>query len=128
MIDHVSIGVSNLADSAEFYDAALGALGMRRHRELPVTIGYGYDRATFWIRESENKGFSPGLGLHVGLAALSPEAVDAFHAAALAHGGRDAGPPGPRPEYSDDYYGAFVFDPTGTKVEAVCCGDAPLVA
>jgi catechol 2,3-dioxygenase-like lactoylglutathione lyase family enzyme len=127
MIDHVSIGVTDLETSAAFYDAALGALGMRRYRELPVTIGYGYDRAIFWIRVSDKTTFSPGEGLHVALAAPSTDAVDAFYAAALAQGGRDAGPPGPRPEYTPDYYGAFVLDPTGTKVEAVYRGDTPLV-
>lgn len=127
MIDHVSIGVTDLEASAAFYDAALGALGMRRHKEFPVTIGYGYDRSTFWIRTSDETSFSPGLGLHVAFAAPSKEAVDAFYATALSHGGRDAGPPGSRPEYSPDYYGAFVFDPTGTKVEAVCRTDSPLV-
>ena len=127
MIDHVSIGVSNLTDSAEFYDAALGALGMGRQRELPLAIGYGYNRATFWIQASEKSTFRPGVGLHVAIAASTPESVDAFHAAALINGGRDGGPPGPRHEYSNDYYSAFVFDPTGTKVEAVCRNDAPLV-
>lgn len=127
MIDHVSIGVTDLEVSATFYDAALGALGMRRFRELPTTIGYGYDRATFWIGTSEQSDFSPGRGFHVGFAATTKEAVDAFHAAALTHGGRDAGAPGPRPMYGPDYYGAFVFDPTGAKVEAVCRTDSPLV-
>ncbi len=127
MIDHVSIGVSNLTISAEFYDATLGALGMERQRELPIAIGYGYNRATFWIQEHEKSTFMPGIGLHVAIAASNPQSVDAFHAAALDNGGKNGGPPGLRPEYSDDYYSAFVFDPTGTKVEAVCRNDAPLV-
>ena len=127
MIDHVSIGVTDLEASAAFYDAALGPLGMRRHRELAASIGYGRDRATFWIHAFDDTTFSPGLGLHVAFAAASTDAVDGFYAAAMAHGGQDAGPPGARPEYSSDYYGAFVLDPTGTKVEAVCRSDAPLV-
>lgn len=127
MIDHVSIGVYDLEISASFYDATLGALGMRRMMERPAGIGYGRDRPTFWIEVREETTFKPGPGLHVAFAAPSPDAVDAFHAAALSNGGRDAGPPGPRPEYRPDYYGAFVLDPTGTKVEAVCRTDAPLV-
>ena len=127
MIDHVSIAVTDLEASAAFYDTALGAIGMRRIMERPTSIGYGRDRPTFWIWTSDETTFTPGLGLHVAFGAPSTEAVDAFHAAALANGGRDAGAPGPRPEYRPDYYGAFVFDPTGTKVEAVCRTDAPLV-
>ncbi len=126
MIDHVSVGVTDLEASAAFYDAALGALGMRRLRELPTTIGYGRDRPAFWIAAPDDSGFSPGRGLHVGFAAATNGAVDAFHAAALSHGGRDAGAPGPRPEYGPGYYGAFVLDPTGTKVEAVCRAGAPV--
>lgn len=127
MIDHVSIGVTDLEASAAFYDAALRALGMRRHRELAASIGYGRDRATFWIHAFDDTTFSPGLGLHVAFVAASTDAVDAFYAAALAQGGQDAGQSGPRPQYGADYYGAFVLDPTGTKVEAVCRSDAPLV-
>lgn len=124
MIDHVSIGVTGLEAGAAFYDAVLEALGMRRLKEFPEAIGYGHDRPTFWIGASGESGFSPGPGLHVAFAAKTREAVDAFHATALSHGGRDAGAPGPRPWYGPDYYGAFVFDPTGTKVEAVCRADS----
>ena len=126
MLDHVSISVTDLVESAAFYDAALAPLGMRRHRELATSIGYGRERSTFWIHALEKTTFSPGLGLHVAFAASTMNAVDTFYAAAMSHGGRDTGPPGFRPEYSADYYGAFVLDPTGTKVEAVYRRDATL--
>ncbi len=127
MIDHVSIGVTDLGAGAAFYDAVLEALDMRRLKEFPGAIGYGHDRPTFWIGMSGGSGFSPGPGLHVAFAAKTREAVAAFHATALSRGGRDAGAPGPRPRYGSDYYGAFVFDPAGVKVEAVCRSDSPPV-
>ena len=127
MIDHVSIGVADLEAGAAFYDAVLETLDMRRLKEFPDAIGYGHDRPTFWIGAPGEPGFSPGPGLHVAFAAKTREAVDAFHAAALRRGGRDAGAPGLRPWYSPDYYGAFVLDPAGAKVEAVCRAGSPSV-
>jgi catechol 2,3-dioxygenase-like lactoylglutathione lyase family enzyme len=127
MIDHVSLGVTQLDTAARFYDAALATIGMARKLEFPHAIAYGRERPLFWIVASGADGFRAGPGLHVALAAPTPGSVDAFHAAALAHGGRDAGAPGPRPEYRPDYYAAFVLDPDGSKIEAVCRTDAPLV-
>jgi catechol 2,3-dioxygenase-like lactoylglutathione lyase family enzyme len=123
MIDHTGIGVADMARSAAFYDAALGALGMRRVAQMPDGvgsdgIGYGVDHPVFWIDI-----FHPhGQRQHTAFAARSPAEVDAFHAAALAHGGTDNGPPGergPTTGYPSGYYAAFVLDPDGNNMEAV---------
>jgi catechol 2,3-dioxygenase-like lactoylglutathione lyase family enzyme len=118
MLDHVTVGVSDLARSQAFYDAALAPLGIRRlHGEADAFAGYGSgDKAFFWI------GRRPAVpsGAHIAFAAIDRPAVDAFHAAALAAGGRDNGPPGLRPHYHAAYYGAFILDPDGHNVEAVC--------
>ena len=123
MIDHVSIAVADLARSAAFYDVVLATLGLRRRKEGAGSIGWGPDAVappSFWIhvRRGE-RAATPGLGLHVSFRARDRDEVHAFHAAALAHGGRDAGAPGPRPEYTAGFYGAFALDPDGTKIEAV---------
>jgi len=124
MLDHISIPVKHLARAASFYDGVLATLGVDRHKEFPGGIGYGSDdrRApVFWILSAREDGSAqPGLGLHVSFAAPDRETVDAFHAKALALGGIDAGPPGERPEYTRPFYGAFVFDLDGFKIEAVC--------
>ena len=123
MIDHTGIGVADVARSAEFYDAALGALGLRRVMQLPENsgtdgIGYGVDYPIFWIDR-----FHPhGVKQHTAFAARSRAEVDAFHAAALKAGGIDNGPPGLRDTasgYPPGYYAAFVIDPDGNNVEAV---------
>ena len=123
MIDHVSIAVADLTRAASFYDAVLATLGLRRRKERAGSIGYGPDPAAppvFWIHERRgDRAATSGLGLHVSFRARSRDEVHAFHATALAHGGRDAGAPGPRPEYTAGFYGAFALDPDGTKVEAV---------
>jgi len=121
MLHHVSLGVTDLERSASFYDAALAALGYMRVWTDKSAIGYGSkgggDKLAIKLRERAQ---APGPGFHVALAAPSREAVDAFHAAALAHGGRDNGAPGLRPHYGPNYYAAFVIDPDGNNVEAVC--------
>jgi catechol 2,3-dioxygenase-like lactoylglutathione lyase family enzyme len=123
MIDHTGIGVANIARSATFYDAALGALGFRRVMQLPENegtggIGYGFDYPVFWIDR-----FHPaGVKQHTAFAAKSRAAVDAFHAAAIKAGGIDNGPPGLRDSavgYPTGYYAAFVVDPDGNNIEAV---------
>jgi catechol 2,3-dioxygenase-like lactoylglutathione lyase family enzyme len=123
VIDHVSIAVGELARSAAFYDAVLATVGLRRRKEREGAIGWGPDDVAppvFWIHERRGaRAATPGLGLHVSFRARSRDEVHAFHAAALARGGRDAGAPGPRPEYTAGFYGAFAFDPDGTKIEAV---------
>ncbi len=123
MLDHVSLPVADLDRAARFYDAVLAAIGLMRRKERRGAIGYGpIDRAApvFWILARRDDGAVAGPGLHVSFVAADREAVDAFHAAALAAGGRDAGGPGPRPEYTQPFYGAFALDPDGFKIEAVC--------
>lgn len=123
VIDHVSVGVADLARAASFYDPVLNALGLRRVMETAAgAIGYGGDRPFFWVGRPFDAGrqVGPGGGVHVALRAEARAHVDAFHAAALAHGGTDDGKPGLRPHYTPNYYAAFVLDPDGNKIEAVC--------
>jgi catechol 2,3-dioxygenase-like lactoylglutathione lyase family enzyme len=124
MLDHVSIPVANVDRAARFYDVVLATLGLRRRKERHGAIGYGPEsRAApvFWILQRESDGSAgPGSGLHVSFEAPDRSSVDAFHATALRSGGCDAGKPGLRPQYTMPFYGAFVFDPDGFKIEAVC--------
>ena len=121
MIDHLSIAVSDLAKSAAFYDAVLGALGYSRLVERPGTVGFGKRYPEVWL--THRPGMTPAdpnPGHHVCLRASSAEAVRAFHAAALANGGADAGAPGSRQAAMTPYIGAFILDPDGAKLEAAC--------
>lgn len=120
MLHHVSIGVTGVERAAEFYDAILGALGYKRTAQyLPYAIGYGEGLSEFWIQlPHDNNAASSGNGAHFAFTARNKDAVHRFHETALAHGGADNGPPGPRPQYGPDYYGAFVIDPFGNKIEA----------
>ena len=126
MLDHVSIPVADLTAAAAFYDRVLSTVGLFRHKELPGSIGYGSpsDRApVFWILSNERTQVAtPGIGLHICFVAPDQASVDAFHAAALSAGGKDAGQPGDRPEYRLPYYGAFALDLDGFKIEAVYRG------
>lgn len=121
MIDHVSIGVRDIARTKRFYDAALKSLGYACLTESEGTLGYGGDTVALWISSVENP-VSPDMksGLHFCFTAPTPESVDAFHRAAIAAGGRDNGRPGTRTEYSPSYYAAFVIDPDGYRIEAHC--------
>ena len=116
-LDHVGLEVSDLARSKEFYAAALKPLGISVILEFEgVACGFGEDQKPyFWIASR-----APETGAaHVAFACPDRPTVDAFHAAALAAGGTDNGPAGKRP-YHDHYYGAFVLDPDGNNIEAVC--------
>jgi len=120
-IDHTGLGVSDVARSAAFYDAVLAALGLRRVATIPDAsatdgLGYGDTHPIFWIDR-----FHPaGVKQHTAFAADSRAQVDAFHAAAVAAGGRDHGRPGLRSGgYPPGYYAAFVLDPDGNNIEAV---------
>jgi catechol 2,3-dioxygenase-like lactoylglutathione lyase family enzyme len=120
MIDHVSIGVRDLVRAAAFYDALLGTLGMSRLREWPdAAVGYGKNYPEFWINARPDRTEGADAGLHICLRAPEAAAVDAFHAAALRHGGTSDGAPGLRPEYNDRYYAAFIVDLDGNRIEAV---------
>ncbi|MDR3528207.1 MAG: VOC family protein [Rhizomicrobium sp.] len=120
MLHHVSVGVRDLERASNFYDVVLGTLGYNRVMEvLPVAVAYGIDQPTFWVQLPHNQQIATaGNGTHISFVAHSQEAVDAFHAAAIELGAQNAGEPGPRPDYSPDYYGAFVYDLDGNKLEA----------
>jgi catechol 2,3-dioxygenase-like lactoylglutathione lyase family enzyme len=116
VIDHVVIGVSDLAAAKRFYEQALMPLGLSVLLEFPGTVGIGErGKPGFWIRESGGK--EPA---HIAFSSPDRATVDAFHEAALAAGGRDNGGPGVREIYHPGYYGAFVLDPDGHNIEAVC--------
>lgn len=123
MIDHITFGVTDFGRSTAFYDQAFAPLGAKRLFKVPVeqsngvnVVGYGDDRPWFWIAEQDaTKGT-----LHIALQAKCRGDVDAFHAAALKAGGIDNGAPGVRCHYHPDYYGAFILDPDGHNIEAVC--------
>ena len=120
MIDHVSIAVRDLAACGQFYEAVLATIGYSKLVTRPGTIGFGKKYPEFWLNERRAMTpADPDSGTHICLRASSVEAVQAFHAAAMAGGGFSDGPPGPRPEYSAGYYAAFVRDPEGNKIEAV---------
>ena len=120
MIDHISVGVSDLERSATFYEAALGALGLTRVVTRPRTIGFGKAYPEFWINLREGMPHvSPESGVHICLRAKTTVEIDAFHAAALSAGGASDGAPGIRPHDRVRYYAAFVVDPDGNRIEAV---------
>ena len=117
MLDHVGLQVSDRERSKRFYAEALSPLGYGLVMEHRISgVGFGRSgKPEFWIREA-----TPAPGVHVAFAADHRAAVDAYYEAAIAAGGGDNGRPGPRPEYHPAYYGAFVLDPDGYNVEAVC--------
>jgi catechol 2,3-dioxygenase-like lactoylglutathione lyase family enzyme len=120
VIDHVSIAVRDMAAATRFYKAVLAPLGYTRLETRPATVGFGKTYAEFWLNLREDRMPSaPENGAHVALRARSTEAVDAFHAAALAAGGISAGAPGLRPHHGEGYYAAFIRDADGNRVEAV---------
>lgn len=121
MFDHLSIGVADIARARTFYDAALAPLGCHCLSESESSLGYGAASVAFWVLRSEAPvPANDASGLHFCLAAPSRASVDAFHAAALAHGGRDNGGPALRADYGANYYAAFVADPDGYRIEAYC--------
>lgn len=128
MLDHVGLAVRDVARSRALYEQALAPLGYRVLGAVPpeetasggAAVLFGVDEPDFVIVDNER----PGEGNHVAFRAESRAQVDAFHAAALAAGGRDNGGPGLRPQYGLNYYAGFVLDPDGFNVEAVCRRDA----
>lgn len=125
MLDHIGISVADGNRSKAFYDAALAPIGIRMIMEVPAGVtesggaAYGYgnaDKPFFWFGDGEEA----GKGVHVAFAVESRSLVDAFFKSAIAAGGKDNGAPGLRPHYHPNYYGAFVLDPDGNNIEAVC--------
>jgi catechol 2,3-dioxygenase-like lactoylglutathione lyase family enzyme len=118
MLDHVTVGVVDIERSRKFYDSTLRPLGIARlYGEGERFAGYGVaPKAFFWIGMRE----AAQTGAHIAFAAKDRATVERFYAEAIAAGGRDNGGPGLRPHYDPDYYGAFVLDPDGHNVEAVC--------
>jgi len=132
MLHHVSVGVVDVARAATFYDPVLKALGYRRVMEfLPYAIGYGErgGHPEFWVQlPHDQKVASAGNGTHVGFSARTKAQVNNFHAAALKVGGSNDGEPGPRPDYGPAYYGAFIYDLDGNKIEATLHAPAQAAA
>jgi len=121
MINHVSIGVRDVAATKRFYDAAFAPLGYKCLSESKDSLSYGKKDGAFFVSRTQSP--VPAdieSGLHFCLDAPTRASVDAFHAAALKAGGRDNGKPGLRADYSDNYYAAFVVDPDGYRLEAYC--------
>jgi catechol 2,3-dioxygenase-like lactoylglutathione lyase family enzyme len=116
VIDHVGLGVADYAISKKFFESALAPLGYSLVMEFGGSAaGFGaHGKPDFWISQG------PAVPVHVAILSPDRATVDAFHKAALAAGGRDNGAPGLRPEYHPNYYGAFVYDPDGNNIEAVC--------
>ncbi|MBR0827672.1 VOC family protein [Bradyrhizobium manausense] len=120
MIDHISVGVSELERSARFYEATLATLGLIRLVTRPATVGFGKAYPEFWINlRAGMPRVPPESGVHICLRAKTTADVDAFHAAALAAGGASDGAPGIRPHDRVRYYAAFIVDPDGNRIEAV---------
>ena len=125
VLGHLSFGVADLSRTAAFYDEAMTALGFRRVWTTDSTVGYGVEEGRDKLLLIRKPGpiTPPSSGFHLAFDAPNRAAVDAFHAAAMAHGGTDQGAPGLRPHYGPAYYAAFVLDPDGYKLEAVFQSD-----
>jgi len=121
MLHHLSFAVGDLARSAAFYDAILSTLSYVRVWTDDTAVGYGSPDGgdKFAIKLGASEVVAPGTGFHIAFSAPSRDAVAAFYKVALEHGGRDNGGSGLHPEYGDNYFAAFVFDPDGYRIEAV---------
>lgn len=120
MLSHLSLGVHDLELARQFYDAISGPLGARRVWTGASGLGYGtpgHEQLNLFLHPP-SRAVVAEAGFHLAFDAASRAVVDTWYAAALAHGGRCAGPPGPRPQYGPDYYAAFVLDPFGHRLEA----------
>ena len=119
-ISHVSIGVNDVSRAKAFYDPLMKLLGLSIRQADEESVDYGDQGLVFSLETPTNgQPATAGNGVHVAFAAPDRETVDTFHRDALRLGGRDAGGPGLRPKYGANYYGAFVLDPEGNKIEAV---------
>jgi catechol 2,3-dioxygenase-like lactoylglutathione lyase family enzyme len=121
MINHISIGVRDVARAKRFYDAALKPLGYKCLSDGESSLGYGNGAVVLWVLAAKKPVAGDAeSGLHICFDAPTRKSVDAFHAAALGAGGRDNGKPGLRADYDPNYYAAFAVDPDGYRVEAYC--------
>lgn len=124
MFSHITLGYNNRGAAEVFYDSVLPLFGLQRKMQTEALLGFGPEEEAppwiFMVRPFDEQAASQGNGFHVAFNAQSTDIVDQFHEKALAAGGTDDGPPGLRPHYSDDYYGAYVRDPDGNKLQAVC--------
>ena len=124
ILHHLSLGTNDFERAVAFYDAVMAPLGARRIMDLPFAVAYGKHFPEFWLgRPLDEERASAGNGTHVCFIAASRKAVDAFHAAGLEAGGKDEGAPGARPDYGPGYYGCFLRDPDGHKIEAAIVPD-----
>src|SRR5690606_1352460 len=125
IVSHVSVGTNDFDRAVRFYDEVLPTLGAGRVMEHESAVAYGKAFPEFWVqRPIDGRPATCGNGTHVGFLAESKAAVDAFYAAALEAGGTGDGAPGPRPAYGAPYYGCFVRDPDGHKIEAAFWDEA----
>jgi len=119
IISHISIGTNNFDRAVVFYDRVLSTLGCKQIMKHPGAVAYGKEFPEFWVQTPFNgEPATIGNGSHIGFIANTKEAVHAFYEAALNEGGTDDGAPGPRPDYGDAYYGCFIRDIDGNKIEA----------
>ncbi len=124
-ISHVSIGVSDFDRATAFYDQVLATIDCKRVMAHPFAVAYGKMFPEFWVQlPIDQQPYSVGNGTHFGFIAPSKEAVHAFYDAAIAAGATDDGAPGPREEYGAQYYGCFVRDLDGHKIEAAYWDDS----
>ena len=120
IMSHFSIGTNDFDRAIAFYDTVLATIGAKRVFEHPGAVAYGKQYPEFWVQTPLDEATATcGNGTHFGFMATSKEAVQAFYDAAIASGATDDGKPGPRPLYGEPYYGCFVHDPDGHKIEAV---------
>lgn len=125
IISHVSLGTRDIERAVAFYDVVLATVGASRKEVVEledqglVAVAYGKQLPEFWIQIPDNENpAAVGNGVHVGFTAPDIQSVHTFHKTALVHGGKNNGLPGPRPQYGEPYYGCFVLDPDGNKIEA----------
>ena len=119
IISHISIGTNNFDRAVVFYDKVLSTLGCKQIMKHPGAVAYGKEFPEFWVQTPyDGAPATAGNGSHIGFIANTKEAVREFHEAALSLGGKDDGAPGPRPDYGEAYYGCFIKDLDGNKIEA----------
>jgi catechol 2,3-dioxygenase-like lactoylglutathione lyase family enzyme len=120
MIHHVSVGTNDLERAKAFYDAVLPVLGLRQLKATGHSVDYGISEILFSVEKPvDGHAATSGNGVHIAFVAGHRGTVNEFHRVGIANGGADAGRPGLRPQYDENYYGAFIRDPDGNKIEAV---------